>query len=88
MYLSGDPVVEEDDEEEDEEDEDEEEEDEDEEDEDEEDDDEDDDEDEEEDEDDVGTVQDSMLKEPVQLNVAWVMVLLTPAHWRPGMVPL
>jgi len=30
----------------------------------------------------------SILKEPVQLKVAWVMVLLTPAHWRPWIVPL
>jgi hypothetical protein len=30
----------------------------------------------------------SILKEPVQLKVAWVIVLLTPAQLRPGMVPL
>jgi len=30
----------------------------------------------------------SILKEPVQLKVAWVMVLFTPAQFRPGIVPL
>jgi len=30
----------------------------------------------------------SILKEPVQLNVAWVIVLFTPAHCFPGIVPL
>jgi len=36
----------------------------------------------------VGIGQLSILKEPVQLILALVMVLLTPAHCRPGMVPL
>jgi len=30
----------------------------------------------------------SILKEPVQLKVAWVIVLFTPAQLRPGIVPL
>jgi len=36
----------------------------------------------------VVVIQLSILKEPVQLMLALVMVLLTPAHCRPGMVPL
>jgi len=36
----------------------------------------------------VGGVQDSILKDPVQLMENLVMVLLTPAHCFPGMVPL
>jgi hypothetical protein len=36
----------------------------------------------------VGGVQDSILKEPVQLMEYFVMVRLTPAHCFPGMVPL
>lgn len=36
----------------------------------------------------VGTVQLWMEKDPVQLKVAWEMVLLTPAHCLPGIVPL
>jgi negative regulator of genetic competence, sporulation and motility len=68
-------VVEEDDEDEEEEDEEEDEEEE--------------EEDEEDEEDEVEVVgQFSILKDPVQLKVAWVMVLLTPAHWRPWIVPL
>jgi hypothetical protein len=35
-----------------------------------------------------GTVQDSILNEPVQLMENFVMVLLTPAQFFPGMVPL
>jgi len=68
LYFSTVPVVEEE-EEEDEEDEEEEEEE--------------DDDEEEEEEEEVAVVvvgQFSILKEPVQLKVAWVMVLLTPAH--------
>jgi uncharacterized membrane protein YdbT with pleckstrin-like domain len=76
-YKSGVPVVEEEDDDEDDEEED-----------DEDDDEEEDDEEDDEEEEVVGTVQVWILKEPVQLKVAWVMVLLTPAHWRPGIVPL
>jgi hypothetical protein len=58
--------------------------------EDEEDDEEEDEEEDEEDEDEEVDVvgQFSILKEPVQLKVAWVMVLFTPAQFRPGIVPL
>lgn len=67
-YNAWDPVVEDEDEEDDEEEDDEEEEDE------------EDDEDDEEDEEVVVVSQVWILKDPVQLKVAWVMVLLTPAH--------